>query len=111
MVNEIIKHLNSIGEVNLSAQKIELGLVDDASHYMKQAEIEEAKAVTKLKQAVDIFQEADAKTRQAIEVSSKGLVMAKELGIPVKSLEDALATAKRMEANHKRWISTISTMK
>ena len=29
MVNEIIKYLNGIGEVNLSAQKIELGVIED----------------------------------------------------------------------------------
>jgi seryl-tRNA synthetase len=35
MVNEIIKHLNSIGEVNLSAQKIELGSVQDLEARVK----------------------------------------------------------------------------
>lgn len=98
-------------KVELSKMELELSLVDDANNYMKQAEIEEGKAIAKLKQAVDIFQEADAKTKQAIDAASKGVVMAKELGVPSKYLEDALATAKRMQANHKRWINTISTMK
>ena len=35
MVNEIIKYLNSIGEVNLSAQKVELGAVQEVEKASK----------------------------------------------------------------------------
>jgi predicted nucleic acid-binding Zn-ribbon protein len=38
MVNEIIKHLNSIGEVNLSAQKVELALGDNLNKLISNVE-------------------------------------------------------------------------
>ena len=63
MVNEIIKHLNSIGEVNLSAKKIELGLIDDIQDLSNQ--------VSKITQAFDeqisIFEKAKAELKNIIK--------------------------------------------
>ena len=102
---------NRAVEVELKSEVVEFNVVEYASQLMKQAERFESDAVNKLKQAVDLFKEANKKTVFASDEAEKGLKMAKELGVPVKHLEQTAATAKRMLANHKRWISTISTMK
>jgi len=111
-MSAILKMLqNRAVEVELKSEVVEFNVVEYASQLMKQAERFESDAVNKLKQAVDLFKEANKKTVFASDEAEKGLKMAKELGVPVKHLEQTAATAKRMLANHKRWISTISTMK
>lgn len=109
-MSKILEVLNR-KSVELKSEVVEFNIVAKADSYMKQAEIDESKAIAKLKQAVDLFKEADAKTKKGKEVAEKGLKIAKELGVPVKGLQESYDTAGRMEANHKRWISTISTMK
>jgi cell division protein FtsB len=100
MVNEIIKHLNSIGEVNLSAQKIELSVISDLANYSSKANGLESK-VSKLESDFDnaekilstarkelnsLSKEAEIITDVLADGLDKILKQSKELGINVNDV-------------------------
>jgi hypothetical protein len=97
MVNEIIKHLNSIGEVNLSAHKIELGSVQDLEARVK-AMVPDYNDFVKTKEdRVDLgieyskLQDKEKKLAASLKSDAKGIEkdldkvkqQAKDLGVDV----------------------------
>lgn len=88
MVNEIIKHLNSIGEVNLSAQKIELGVVEDMKKSSEQTKKLEGDLRASSKQMDDL-----TATRKKLEVEYEKLQ--KQID---KASESFFASEKKVDA-------------
>ena len=111
--NSIMSKIAKLGKVELSAEKIELSLMDDIRKFLKMSEDTQWGGVDKLKQAVGIFKEAQKKAAEAEKMALGAVASAKELGADQaeKEFKKQADLAKSMQANHKRWISTISGIK
>ena len=104
-LNEIIKE----SKTELKAEKIELGIIDDANNAWKRGNAKNSEAGKIAGKLTKIYAEAEKEFEESVELYEKSLKAAKELGIETKDISKNLqrSEAYKKQANKNKKITSI----